>query len=205
MVSELRWLDPVEDRAWRGWVSMTELLKAQIGRDLQHDCDMSEADYAVLATLSECPEKRLRMNELADTLGWSKSRLSHQIGRMERRALVERTCCPYDARGMHARLTDTGQQAVEAAAPLHLASVRRNLIDLLDREQLGVMAEVAAVVVKHLLAERALEQSGAEQSGAERNGMDAGSPPKGAPEGSVNPPPESCPQPLSEALGTRPT
>jgi DNA-binding MarR family transcriptional regulator len=147
-----RWLDADEDRAWRAWLAMSELLRSQIARDLQTDCGLSEPDFAVLVHLSEAPGSRLRMSELAAALRWSKSRLSHQFSRMEARGQVRREGCPNDARSAYAVLTDCGRRAIEAAAPRHLESVRRHLIDLLDAEQLRALGDIAAIVTAHLLA-----------------------------------------------------
>jgi DNA-binding MarR family transcriptional regulator len=71
---------------------------------------------------------------------------------METRGLVRREECPSDARGSFAVLTEAGCHEIERAAPSHAASVRRNLIDLLDRDQLGQLADVAEAVVAQLLA-----------------------------------------------------
>lgn len=150
IVPEPRWLTPDEDRAWRGWLTMQDLLRSQVARDLQQDCGMSDADYMVLVILSEHEEGVMRMTELAAGLKWSKSRLSHQIGRMESRGLVRRADCPSDGRGSLAVLTDDGRAEIERAAPWHVASVRRHLIDLLQPHQLQALAEIADVVVTHL-------------------------------------------------------
>jgi len=145
-----RWLSPLEAAAWRGWLSMSEMLRAQIGRDLQSETGLSDADFAVLVHLSESAEGRLRMSELVGTLSWSKSRLSHQLTRMEARGLVRREGCPNDARSAFAVLTPVGRAEIARAAPLHLDSVRRHFVDLLDPAQLQVLGEAASVVVAHL-------------------------------------------------------
>ena len=87
--TEPRWLDPVEMRAWRGHLRMSWLLAAAIERDLRR-LGLSHPDYYVLVRLSESPDHRMRMTELAEGIQWSKSRLSHHIDRMERRGLVRR-------------------------------------------------------------------------------------------------------------------
>ena len=99
-----QWLTPAEDRAWRAWLAMSERLRSQIGRDLQADSGLSDADYMVLVHLSEATDHRMRMTDLATRLNWSKSRLSHQLARMQARGLVERDDCPSDARGAFAVL-----------------------------------------------------------------------------------------------------
>jgi DNA-binding MarR family transcriptional regulator len=145
-----RWLDETESRAWRGLVQMTELLRAQLARELQRDTGLSDADYVVLVQLSEAEGRRMRMYELARRLLWSKSRLSHQVARMEERRMVCREGCPSDARGAFAVLTAEGLHAVERAAPDHVESVRRHLIDHLTRDQVAALADVSETVLEHL-------------------------------------------------------
>ena len=167
-VEPTRWLTPSEDRAWRAWLAMTERLRAQIARDLLVDSGLSDADYMVLVHLSEAEGRRVRMNDLAARLNWSKSRLSHQLARMQARGLVQREECPSDARGAFAVLGAGGLAEIERAAPKHVASVRRHLIDVLDAEQLSQLSAIAELVVGHLRTHSActaaLEESGVEAS-----------------------------------------
>lgn len=151
MDAEVRWLDPEEQATWRAWLGMADLVRAQVARDLLTDAGMSEADFTVLVHLSEDPEQLVRMTELADRLRWSRSRLSHQVGRMQARGLVTREECASDARGAFARLTPAGKAEIDRAAPAHVASVRRVLIDVLDRTQLKELREIADAVVRKLL------------------------------------------------------
>jgi DNA-binding MarR family transcriptional regulator len=145
-----RWLTSDEDRAWRGWMAMSSKLRAQLARDLQAECGMSDADFAILVLLSESPAQRMRMTELALALGWSKSRLSHQYSRMVVRGLVAREDCPEDARSTYAVLTPCGRREIEEAAPRHVDSARRHLIDLLDPEQLQALTAITSQVLVHL-------------------------------------------------------
>lgn len=140
-----RWLTPEEDRAWRGWRLMHLLLTARISADLAADSGLSDPDYDVLSKLSEAGGQ-LRVTELAGSMRWSQSRLSHQLARMAGRGLVTRDSCAEDRRGTVARLTEDGRRAVERAAPDHVASVRRHLIDRLSPAQLAALAEIAETV-----------------------------------------------------------
>jgi DNA-binding MarR family transcriptional regulator len=149
-VDAIRWLTPEEDRAWRNWLAMAERVRSQIARDLLTDSGLSDADYVVLVQLSESDGRRVRMTDLAARLNWSKSRLSHQLSRMQARGLVEREECPADARGAFAVLGSCGLAELERAAPKHVASVRRHLIDVLDAEQLAQLATIADQVVSRL-------------------------------------------------------
>jgi DNA-binding MarR family transcriptional regulator len=151
-MSAPRWLNVEEDRAWRGWLAMSGMLRAQIARDLQAECGLSDADFAVLVHLSEADGRRMRMTELASALGWSKSRVSHQCSRMAARGLVAREGCPTDARSSYAVLTECGCREIALAAPRHVESVRRHLVDLLDSEQLRALAGITAKVTGHLSA-----------------------------------------------------
>ena len=149
-MEEPRWLTEAEERAWRGYRRMHLLLDLQIVRDLANDSSLSEPDYDVLSTLSETEGKRRRLTELAAHMLWTKSRLSHHLTRMEQRGLVCREDCATDGRGAYVALTDEGRRAIELAAPDHVESVRRHLIDLLTPEQVGVLGDIAEIVVDHL-------------------------------------------------------
>src|SRR5262245_25189707 len=110
-MKEPRWLSDREMRAWLGYRRMRLLLDLQLGRDLMSQSGLSEPDYDVLSNLSEAPEQRMRLTDLAAHMRWSKSRLSHHITRMQQRGLVERQECADDGRGSMLVLTRAGVQA----------------------------------------------------------------------------------------------
>ncbi|SCE80704.1 transcriptional regulator, MarR family [Micromonospora coriariae] len=145
-----RWLDEREDSAWRGYRRMRRLLDLELARDLSQDAGLSEPDYDVLSDLSETPQGRLRLSELADRMLWSRSRLSHHLSRMQQRGLVTREECADDARGSIVVLTPAGRQAIESAAPGHVAAVRRHLIDLLTPAEVDALGALTHRVVDHL-------------------------------------------------------
>jgi DNA-binding MarR family transcriptional regulator len=147
---EPRWLDDAEARAWRGYMRMRTLLNAEIVRDLAREAGLSGPDYDVLSNLSEAEGRRARLRDLAARMAWSTSRLSHHITRMERRGLVRREDYPGDARGAVVVLTEEGLRTIVEVAPGHVASVRRHFIDLLSREQLEALAEIAQTVLRHM-------------------------------------------------------
>ncbi len=149
-VDDAVWLDEAEARAWRGYQQMRMLLTAQLARDLTEDSGLSEPDYTVLSNLSEVDGHRWRLNELAARMLWSKSRLSHHIDRMQERGLVSREECTTDGRGSFVALTGQGLRAIQKAAPSHVASVRRHLIDLLSPQEIEVLATISHKVVSHL-------------------------------------------------------
>jgi DNA-binding MarR family transcriptional regulator len=144
------WLDDHEQRAWRSYQTMRAQLDARLRADLVRTSGLSDADYGILVFLSEAEDGRLRARELAIGLQWEKSRLSHQISRMEKRGLVERADCPTDARGAFVVLTARGRSAIETAAPLHVDAVRRYVIDGLTPEHLDAMIEIADIVLARL-------------------------------------------------------
>ena len=152
-VADPRWLDEREQHAWRATAEMHRRLSAAVERRLVLDSGLSAADYQVLVPLSESPEGRLRARDLARGAGWEKSRLSHQMRRMEQRGLVEREECPTDARGAYVRLTPAGRAAIEAAAPSHVETVRRLLFDVLEPGEVDLLAAVADRVLARLDAE----------------------------------------------------
>jgi DNA-binding MarR family transcriptional regulator len=149
-MTEPRWLDAQEQRAWRSFLAATRLLHAQLDRELQRDCRMPHTYYEILVQLSEAPDRVLRMSELADASESSRSRLSHAVTRLEEAGWVIRESCPTDRRGAFARLTDEGFAALASAAPSHVASVRRLLIDQLAAEQLEQLRVISDLVLSGL-------------------------------------------------------
>lgn len=139
---DVRWLDGLEMRAWRGLLAATARLLAQLDAELQESQQLSVADYGVLATLSEAPSGQLRMSELAEQMALSPSGLTRRVDSLVRAGLVERVQCPDDRRGMFASLTKAGHRRVEQAAPDHVAQVRRHCIDRLRPDQLAALVEV---------------------------------------------------------------
>jgi DNA-binding MarR family transcriptional regulator len=147
-----RWLTEEEQRAWRGLLRMTAQLNARANRQLQEEYGISLPDYEVLVALSEAPEGRLRVFEVADALAWEQSRVSHQLARMQRRGLIAREDCATDARGAFAVLTAAGRAAIERAAPAHVELVRQLVFDELSRGQVSALTEITTRVLDRLAA-----------------------------------------------------
>ena len=133
-----RWLTDAEQCAWRTYLDVNRMLTYQMEKDLQ-PFGLTNNDYEILVNLSEAPEMRLRMSDLATATLQSKSRLSHQITRMENAGLVRRENCESDRRGLYAVLTDQGMETMRKVAPHHVESVRKHFIDLLTSEALTDM------------------------------------------------------------------
>ena len=147
-----RWLTEDEQRLWRGWLAASMLLPERLNRDLQEQHGLTGTDYQVLVELSESPERRMRMSTLAERTQLSRSRLSHQIDRMTTAGLVNRQECAQDGRGMFAVLTEQGWETIVAAAPDHVESVRRHLVDRLTPEQFEAFGQACITVADALRA-----------------------------------------------------
>jgi DNA-binding MarR family transcriptional regulator len=136
--------------AWAAFRRMSVLLSGRLGRELARGAGLSEADYEILTALSLSPGERVRALALRCGLDWEKSRLSHQLRRMEQRGLVVRDACPEDSRGSVVSLSPAGREAVEKGRRVHDDVVRHYLVDALTAEQLATLGEVAAAVVAAL-------------------------------------------------------
>ncbi|MEU4150416.1 MarR family winged helix-turn-helix transcriptional regulator [Streptomyces sp. NPDC026659] len=150
-----RWLTPEEQRAWRAYLAASQLLEDAIDRQLQQDAGMPHLFYSVLATLSEAPDRRLRMTDLAEHLKITRSRLTYAANRLERDGLVRREDCRWDRRSSIAVLTDEGMAVLERTAPGHVDTVRANLFDRLTPEQVRQLEEICAGVARGLQGEEA--------------------------------------------------
>lgn len=152
MTDSVRWLDDDEMRAWRGFIVGSELLAYRLHRELQDAHAVSLADYEILVRLSEQPEFKMRMTLLAAEVASSKSRVSHQVARLERAGLVKREGCENDGRGVLAVLTDHGYETLRTAAPTHLRGVREHFVDLLTPEERATLADIFGRVASRLRA-----------------------------------------------------
>jgi DNA-binding MarR family transcriptional regulator len=135
-----------ELRVWRGFIETTEAVRAELGARLHAECALSPGDYAVLLALSEADGQRLRSSQLADDIGWERSRLSHHLGRMEKRGLLRREECAADNRGAEVVLTPEGSAAFRGATVPHLTAVRELFVDALTPEQLAAAGEIATAL-----------------------------------------------------------
>jgi DNA-binding MarR family transcriptional regulator len=135
--SQESWLSATELRAWRAFMSVQMRMNYEMNRQLQGDNDLSLADYHVLNALTEAPGGRLQVSDLAALIGWERSRASHQLRRLCERGLTERAPSQDDGRATDATLTKAGREAIDAAAPGHVALVRRMFFDPLPDELLA--------------------------------------------------------------------
>ncbi|MFM9373710.1 MarR family winged helix-turn-helix transcriptional regulator [Streptomyces sp. Da 82-17] len=152
MDTDTPWLSERRQRIWRNWLRMNAELPAALHRRLRADSHLSLSDYDVLVHLTDVPEARVRVLDLARALRWERSRLSHHIRRMEGRGLVRREDVPGDGRGAYVVLTPDGRTAVEQAAPAHVRTVRDLVFDSVDPDELAALATAVEKVLARLEA-----------------------------------------------------
>lgn len=135
---------------WRAHIETFEIVRARIEARLHQDSQLSSGDYRVLLALHEAEEKAMRSTELAAHIEWERSRLSGQLGRMEKRGLIRREPCAEDARGARVVLTDEGADAFRASTAPHLKAIKEIFVDGLTPAQLTHLGEASAAIRRHL-------------------------------------------------------
>lgn len=138
----VEWLSGHEQSVWRSLLRAQSRIESELDRDLQRESGLSLVEYGILVSLSEAEGERMRMRNLADSVIVSKSRLTHQITRLERMGYVRREPCTDDRRGYWAVLTAEGGAALAGAARGHVAKVRERVFDRLTPDQVKVLGEV---------------------------------------------------------------
>ena len=146
------WLTAEEQRTWLAYIKMSRSLAAGMERQLSGS-GLSGADYQVLAPLAEEPSGGMRPRDLCRSTGWDRSRLAHQLERMERRGVVSRSPSPEDGRGTVVHITRAGEQALRDAAPGHVAWVRDHFIDILEPDEMRTLVDLCQRVIRRLEAE----------------------------------------------------
>jgi DNA-binding MarR family transcriptional regulator len=153
-MTEPRWLDALQQRDWRAYVEGSIRLTDLLDRDLKAKHGLTMAEYEILVRLSEAPDRRLRMAELAEVASQSRSRLSHTVSRLECKGLVARDTCGADKRGVNASLTDEGFAFLSKAAVDHVATVREYFIDVIDPADLAAVGRVFTAVAEQVAKAR---------------------------------------------------
>jgi len=148
--AEPEWLNPQEMAAWLGYVELSTRLTGQLNAARKAEGNITFDDYEVLGHLSQTPDPRLRMTELADILMHSRSRSTQRVDRLVKRGLVIREKCEDDGRGTWAVLTAEGMATIERLAPGHLQAVRERFIDHLTGDDLATWTALTDRVNKHL-------------------------------------------------------
>jgi DNA-binding MarR family transcriptional regulator len=139
MSSEL--LSPKELRIWHAFRSMSGDVLGRVGRDLIKATGLSGAEFGVLSRLASLGKGEMRQQDLADCMGWDKSRLSHQLTRMQERGFIDRQRA--DKHGIVVKLAEQGKKTLKAAMPIHAASVRKHLLSRLSTEQVTTMVGIS--------------------------------------------------------------
>ncbi|MEU9150635.1 MarR family transcriptional regulator [Streptomyces sp. NPDC048417] len=150
MGERTRWLTADEQHAWRSFLRLNDRLRGQLSRLMQTESNVSAADFGVLVELTDTPDGRRRILDLARALEWEKSRMSHHIARMVKRGLVVRDECAEDGRGAFVVITEEGRAAIEAAAPRHVDAVRELFLDHVTPAELRMLAQLSDRVVEKL-------------------------------------------------------
>jgi DNA-binding MarR family transcriptional regulator len=136
--------------AWRDFLAMRRQLDRALEQQLQRDAGLSASDYAILLTLFESPDRRLRGRDLGELLAWEKSRVSHQVSRMEARGLVDRQDCPEDARGTWIGITPDGRRTLLRAMRDHGTTLRKYFFDVVRPEELELLKSLSKRVLETL-------------------------------------------------------
>ena len=129
-------------RAWRAFLGASTLVSARLNHELDEVAAISMYEYEILVRLFESEAGRVRMSQLADQVSYSRSRLTHTVGRLERAGYVLRSSCPNDRRGVYAHLTKAGYEFLAQTAPIHLDGVRRHLINRFTPSELATLTEL---------------------------------------------------------------
>lgn len=149
-VTDTRWLDATEQRAWRAFLDLHAEIVARLNQALQRTSGLSLSDYDVLVHLTDVPEARRRPTDLAASLRWEKSRLSKQLSRMKARGLVANEECDADRRSHYVVLTPAGRRAIEDAAPPHVELVRNLVFDGLPEREVVMLGTVLAGLLERV-------------------------------------------------------
>jgi DNA-binding MarR family transcriptional regulator len=148
-MAEPRWLNKQEQQAWRAFIAAQRVVNTRIEQQLQRDAGIPHTYYEILVRLSDAPDGRLRMSELAVATQGSRSRLSHAVNRLEQTGWVRREGIESDRRGQVAILTDLGRQKLVESAPGHVEEVRKSIFDALSEEQVEHLYDICATLARH--------------------------------------------------------
>ncbi|MFB6720275.1 MarR family winged helix-turn-helix transcriptional regulator [Kribbella sp. NPDC056345] len=148
-MAEPRWLNEKEARAWRAFIAAQRVVNSRIEQQLQRDAGIPHTYYEILVRLSDAPDGRLRMSELAIATLGSRSRLSHAVNRLEQYGWVRREGIESDRRGQVAILTDVGRQKLVDSAPGHVEEVRSAIFDALTPEQVEHLFDICTALAEN--------------------------------------------------------
>lgn len=135
---------------WRGYIETADVLRARLSTRMQNESALSTGDYQVLLALSEADGKMLRASVLAAHIGWERSRLSHHLGRMEKRGLIGRAPCADDVHGIEVSMTPAGAESFRAGSVPHLRAVKELFLEGLSADQLAQVEDLTRALRTHL-------------------------------------------------------
>lgn len=149
-MTEARWLDATQQRDWRTYIEASVRLSDLLDRHLKATHGLTSPEYEILVRLSDEPDRRLRMADLAEVCSQSRSRLSHTVSRLETKGYVGRCAADGDKRGVTALLTDEGFEALAAAAVDHVTQVRELFIDVIEPADLEAIGRAFRAVAEQI-------------------------------------------------------
>jgi DNA-binding MarR family transcriptional regulator len=171
---EIPGLDAAQWEFWDSWTRAQRLLVRELERGLQQTCGISKPEFSVLVVLWRTPGRQMRVGELSEALDWDKSRVSHQLTRMEKRGFVERSRYGADGRRAGIGLTPEGRDAARRAIDVHGANIRRHFFDALTPEQADVIGAWSRGVLTGTAPERGEPEGGGPGSDGGGAGTDRG-------------------------------
>ena len=149
-MDEPRWLSSPDQKAWRSYLTGSQLLTVQLDKEIRETFGIGMPEYEILVRLSEHENRTMRMALLAKDTTMSRSRLTHSVARMEKKGLLERFSIPEDGRGVNCQMTEAGWELLVTAAPTHVGGVRDHLVDLLEPEEMETLGRVFGKVTAHM-------------------------------------------------------
>jgi DNA-binding MarR family transcriptional regulator len=150
-VTDATGTDPEEWALWRAFLVSHARVTRLIDAQLQRDAGLTEGEYATITAILETPARHMRIGEIADALGWEKSRASHLVGRMEQRGLIERGLCADDARAIEIAVTPEGRRKQLGAIRGHVAEVRRLFLEQISPKERPVVTDALTRVRDNLI------------------------------------------------------
>jgi DNA-binding MarR family transcriptional regulator len=143
-------ITPTELASWRSMLDATTALRRQLQHVITSASGLSEQDFLVLLALIEAKGKPLRASDLADQIGWDRSRLSHHLSRMEARDLISRETCQQDTRGTELQITESGRNLMREATGPHFAALKELFANTLSSEEINELARITGKLAARL-------------------------------------------------------
>ena len=143
-------ITPTELASWRSMLDTTTALRRQLQHVITDASGLSEQDFLVLLALIEAKGKPLRASDLADQIGWDRSRLSHHLSRMETRELITRETCKIDSRGTELRITEAGRNLMREATGPHFAALKELFANTLNPDEIDQLAKITSKLTARL-------------------------------------------------------